>query len=138
VNIGFKRSWTPACSDGLDCSRFALGGGIGKAASFLEKQTVYTLLQFEPAYGSSFLGSKWKLELGPVAGLIWEWVPGFKSRIEARTRYDFTVSAPWQHSLRLENRIVFRNRFGFDFQLQRDLVSSQTRDSVGLNGLFYF
>lgn len=138
VNVGFKRSWTPDCLNGLDCPRFALGGGIGKAASFLEKQTLYTLFQFEPAYSSAFFGSKWKLEIGPVAGLIWEWVPGFKSRIEARTRYDFTVSAPWQHSLKLENRIVFRNRFGFDFLLQRDLGNSQTRDSVGLNGLFYF
>jgi hypothetical protein len=138
VGVGYKRGWTLACEGGLDCSRFALTTAIGKTAVFLEKQTLYALFQLEPAYGSSFTGSKWKLELGPVAGLIWEWIPGFKSRLEARTRYDFTVPAPWQHSFRLENRIVFGNRFGFEFQLQRDQSNAQTRESAGLNGLLYF
>ncbi len=138
ISVGYHRRWTRDCSNAIDCPRVSVRGAIGKTAVFLKKQTIYTMLQMEPGYGTSFLNSKWKWELAPLAGLIWEWLPEWKSRFEAYSRYDFTVSAPWTHGARLENRWVFGNRFGLEFNFQREFQTDRSRDSVGLNGLYYF
>ena len=136
--LGFSRRWSVDCMNQQDCPIGSIRAGAGRAMSLAHSGTLYGLFSIEPGYGGDFTDSKWKFDLMPTIGMIWEWTPSIKTRIETLSRFDFTAMTQWTHSLRMDQRIIFANRFGLDLELRKEWAGSQTREGVGLNGLIYF
>lgn len=138
IKIGYSRRWVSDCHTTFDCGSGSIRAGMGRALTWAGSGTLYGMLSAEPSYSGDFTGSKWKLDALPMIGLIWEWTPSIKTRIEAASRYDFTSHIPWSHTLRLEQRLIFANQLGMDLEIRPESAGPQIREVVALNGIFYF